>query len=118
MRHLAAVLNVREVGKDQFVHTKYSRELVNYPMKDASLYMYVHMDPTTTFLDDMCTDSPTDTTITGTFGETLPNGLQSEAGNTPRTHVIQLRPSLGVFLTLLSLNTMHSTQTRVKSSER
>jgi hypothetical protein len=53
MRHLAAMLNVREVDKDQFVHTKYSRELANYPMKDASAYMYVHMDATTTLLSMM-----------------------------------------------------------------
>jgi hypothetical protein len=68
-------------------------------------------------LDDMCTDNPTDTTITGTFGGTPQSGLQSETGNTPRTHVIQLRPKPGVFLILRSLNIMLSIPTRVKSSE-
>jgi hypothetical protein len=54
MRHLAAMLNVREVGKDQFVHTKFSRELANYPMKDAAAYVYVHVNPVTTLLSTTC----------------------------------------------------------------
>jgi hypothetical protein len=68
-------------------------------------------------IDDMCTDSPIDTMITGRFGEILQNGLQSEAGNTPKTHATPLRPKPGVFLILRSLNITLSIPTRVKGSE-
>lgn len=42
MRHLAAVSDVREVGSDQYVHSKYSRGLASNPLVDAFKYMYVH----------------------------------------------------------------------------
>ena len=42
MRHLAAVSDVREVGRDQYVHSKYSRGLASNPLEDAFKYMCVH----------------------------------------------------------------------------
>jgi len=41
MRHLSAMSSVREVARDQYVHSKYSRELVRNPAMDAFKYMYV-----------------------------------------------------------------------------
>ena len=41
MRHLYATFSVREVARDQYVHSKYSRELVANPAVDAFKYMYV-----------------------------------------------------------------------------
>ena len=41
MRHLSATFSVREVARDQYVHSKYSRELVANPAVDAFKYMYV-----------------------------------------------------------------------------
>jgi hypothetical protein len=41
MRHLSAMTSVREVARDQYVHSKYSRELVKNPAMDAFKYMYV-----------------------------------------------------------------------------
>ena len=41
MRHLSAMFSVREVARDQYVHSKYSRELVKNPAMDAFKYMYV-----------------------------------------------------------------------------
>jgi hypothetical protein len=118
MRHLAAMLNVREVGKDQFVHTKYSRELVNYPMRDASIYVYVRCAQVKALLNDLYTDSPIDSTSSGTSGQTLQSGSLSEAGNTRRTYMIQLRHLLGELRILRSLSTLRSIQTRERSSAR
>jgi hypothetical protein len=41
MRHLSAMSSVREVARDQYVHSKYSRELVKNPAMDAFKYMCV-----------------------------------------------------------------------------
>ena len=42
MLHLAAVSDVREVGSDQYVHSKYSHVLASKPLVDALKYTYVH----------------------------------------------------------------------------
>jgi len=39
MRHLAAMATVREVGVDQFVHTKFSRELMGGPITEGIKFM-------------------------------------------------------------------------------
>jgi hypothetical protein len=41
MRHLSAMSSVCEVARDQYVHSKYSRELVKNPAMDAFKYMCV-----------------------------------------------------------------------------
>jgi hypothetical protein len=41
MRHLSATFSVREVARDQYAHSRYSRELVANPAVDAFKYMYV-----------------------------------------------------------------------------
>ena len=57
MRHLAAVSDVREVGKDQYVHSKYSRGLASNPLVDAFKYMYVHATFGNNVLDVLGTDA-------------------------------------------------------------
>lgn len=57
MRHLAAVSDVREVGSDQYVHSKYSRGLSSNPLVDAFKYMYVHNASSATLSDVLGTDA-------------------------------------------------------------
>ena len=51
MRHLSATFSVREVARDQYVHSKYSRELVANPAVDAFKYMYVASSCSVSFPD-------------------------------------------------------------------
>ena len=57
MRHLAAVSDVREVGSDQYVHSKYSRGLSSNPLVDAFKYMYVQATSGAALLFDLGTDA-------------------------------------------------------------
>jgi len=57
MRHLAAVSDVREVGKDQYVHSKYSRGLASNPLVDAFKYMYVNASSGVAHSNILATDT-------------------------------------------------------------
>lgn len=57
VRHLAAVSDVREVGSDQYVHSKYSRGLASNPLVDAFKYMYVHATSGVALFHDLGADT-------------------------------------------------------------
>lgn len=81
MRHLAALSDVREVASDQYVHSKYSRELAKYPLEDAFMYMYVYANLGVASPSKFRTDDFTVSMTTIEYGEIPPSGWPTEAGN-------------------------------------
>lgn len=118
MRHLAAMSSVREVGSDQYVHSRYSRELAHNPMVNAFKFMYENTAWDRYNLHNMGADALADTTTTGRYGEILLNGLRIEAGNTQMTYERHLRHVPGMLQTLLFSSTLPSTLMSEKDSER
>lgn len=117
MRHLAAMSSVREVGSDQYVHSKYSRELAFNPMVNAFKFMYVNAARITCDLDIIGVDVLADTTIIGRCGEILLNGLQIEAGITRPTYERHLLHIPGMLRILLFSSTLLSILMWVSGSE-
>lgn len=117
MRHLAAMSSVREVGSDQYVHSKYSRELASNPMVNAFKFMYVNAVRDRYNLHTVSADALADTTTTGRYGETLLDGLRIEVGNTQMTYERHLRHIPGMLRTLLFSSTLPSIPMSVSVSE-
>lgn len=118
MRHLAAMSSVREVGSDQYVHSKYSRELASNPTVNAFKFMYVNATQIPCDLDNISVDVLAVTMTTGRYGEILLNGLRIEAGNTQMTYERHLLHIPGMLRTLLFSSTLPGTLMSEKDLER
>jgi hypothetical protein len=118
MRHLAALSDVLEVASDQYIHSRYSRELAKYPLVDAFKYMYDHAPARLPLPHELRTDGLAVSTITSMYGEILQSGLQREAGNIQMMRETRLHRPLGTYPIPLSSSILHKIQRLVQGLVR
>jgi len=128
MRHLSAMSSVREVARDQYVHSKYSRELTRNPAMDAFKYMYVRASERSNpqCLPNSARDfgvRSTDVhpplsgpTTTTKYGRPPPPGSPPAPGKIHPTPATRLPPRLGTLPIPLSSNTWRRTLSRASDS--